>query len=80
VPGDKYMNQSIKDFLVFAKNHRVTNTRGIATKQTGSTMYCDDTTCSDCVLREKCTENNEVGMLNDKDLKSAKGVYPEYFI
>jgi hypothetical protein len=80
VPGDLYMNESIKDFLVFAKNHRVTYTRNFAAKQTGSTMYCDDTSCGDCVLREKCTENNEVGMLNDKDLKRAKGVYPEYFI
>jgi hypothetical protein len=76
VPGDKYMNQSIKNFVAFAKNHRVEMGR----MHNDTTMYCTDTGCSECVLRKRCTEDNEVGMLNYEDLEKAQRVYPEYFI
>jgi hypothetical protein len=76
VPGDKYMNQSIENFIIFAKNHKVE----MGKKYNDTTMYCTDIGCSECILREKCTEDNEVGMLNYEDLEKAQRNYPEYFI
>jgi hypothetical protein len=69
------MNNNTEDFLLYAKNHR------ISVVPWGSrTQYCSGSDCTKCVLNNKCNHLNNVGTLNKKELGEMQDKYPEYFI